>query len=323
MFLQANDRKQNTSQIYFLSYPDAQRQRFTNDLSLYSQCCVGVTSDNKELVAVQINQLSDLYLLPGGDAGKVRQLTSGEPVFVIGVSPDKLLAFNTRGQMLSLNLDGSNSTVISPGFDRVFAASLCPDGKQVAFVGMKDTVGLWRVNLDGSNLKKIAEDLANNPGCSPDSKTVYYSNSSGTKLFAVPIDGGEPVEAKDLPPAGFVFFSSDGKYAAYLHGSPQEQFRTKCGIIDVAAKKVVGDFDVPLGADSPQFSPDGKSIQFLLTRNGARNVWAQPIQGGNLKQVTMFPSGDAGSFRWSPDGKQLYMSRGISKRDVVLITHFR
>jgi len=119
-----------------------------------------------------------------------------------------------------------------------------------------------------------------------------------------------------------VFFSQNGKYAGYIYGLPQDQYRPRLGVMDVATGKKMGDFEFPLGADAPRFSPDERAIQFLLTRNGARNVWAQPLGGGDLSRVTAFTSGDATNFTWSPDGRDLFISRGITNRDVVLITNF-
>jgi len=64
----------------------------------------------------------------------------------------------------------------------------------------------------------------------------HVSNQTGNVLYSVPIEGGPVQQAKEFPPAGYVFFSRDGKYAAYVHGSPEEQFRTKCGVLDLSAR---------------------------------------------------------------------------------------
>jgi Tol biopolymer transport system component len=191
------------------------------------------------------------------------------------------------------------------------------------FVGMKGDIDLWTVDLDGSNLKQLTKGQhVNNPSCSPDSSLVYFSNAPGTQLYTVPIAGGAATEAKGLPTAGYIFFSPDGKLAGYVHGSAEDHYRPHCGLIDLATGKKLGDFSIALSADTPRFSRDGKSIQYLLTRNGARNLWDAPIAGGEAHPITNFSSGDASGYAWSPDGKQLYMSRGVSKSDVVLITNF-
>ena len=79
--------------------------------------------------------------------------------------------------------------------------------------------------------------------------------------------------------------------------------------------------DVPLGAALalPQWAPDEHGIDLALTRGGATNVWRQPVPSGALKQITNFPSGILRAFRWSPDGKILFVSRGSVTSDIILL----
>ncbi len=55
--------------------------------------------------------------------------------------------------------------------------------------------------------------------------------------------------------------------------------------------------------EGPQFSPDGKRIVFMSNRTGGMDLWICDVDGSNLKQVTTL--GDAGTPRWSPDGKSI------------------
>jgi len=64
-------------------------------------------------------------------------------------------------------------------------------------------------------------------------------------------------------------------------------------------------------------------LHYLLTRNGATNVWEQPLSGGDPRQFTHFTSGLIFDFSWSRDGKQLLLSKGDQSSDIVLITNFR
>jgi Tol biopolymer transport system component len=67
------------------------------------------------------------------------------------------------------------------------------------------------------------------------------------------------------------------------------------------------------------WSPDGGILQCLLPANGATNIWELPLDGGKPKQLTQFTSEDISSFNWSVDGPRLFMVRGTTKSDVVLI----
>jgi Tol biopolymer transport system component len=86
---------------------------------------------------------------------------------------------------------------------------------------------------------------------------------------------------------------------------------------------VLHGFNVPYGMQSPRFTPDNKALAFLLTRKGATNIWLQPLAGGDPVPLTNFTSGDMFAFSWSKDGKQLAMSRGRRKSDVVMMSNFR
>ena len=62
-----------------------------------------------------------------------------------------------------------------------------------------------------------------------------------------------------------------------------------------------------MNVNSPAFSPDGAEVWFLSAKSGSSQVWKQAVAGGEPVQVTDYPL-DVGTFRLSPDGKQLAVS---------------
>ena len=54
-----------------------------------------------------------------------------------------------------------------------------------------------------------------------------------------------------------------------------------------------------------RWTPDGHAIAYTARRDGASNIWAQPLDGGAPKQLTSFKSDEIFRFDWSRDGKQL------------------
>jgi Tol biopolymer transport system component len=76
---------------------------------------------------------------------------------------------------------------------------------------------------------------------------------------------------------------------------------------------------VPGGIDGARWSQDGNGLQYLLTRDGATNIWEQPLAGGEPKQVTKFTSGLIFDFNWSSDHTKLLLTRGSISRDVILL----
>ena len=84
------------------------------------------------------------------------------------------------------------------------------------------------------------------------------------------------------------------------------------------------EFISPSGASPPHWSPDGKGLQYLLTRKSATNVWEQPLAGGEPRQVTDFTSGRIFRFRGRATARSLAgRKRKRHSRDVVLMSNFR
>jgi hypothetical protein len=63
-------------------------------------------------------------------------------------------------------------------------------------------------------------------------------------------------------------------------------------------------------------------VEYLLTREGATNVWEQRLTGGEPRLVTNFTSGRIFDFEWTRDGKTLLLAKGELTRDVVMIRSF-
>jgi dipeptidyl aminopeptidase/acylaminoacyl peptidase len=56
---------------------------------------------------------------------------------------------------------------------------------------------------------------------------------------------------------------------------------------------------------SPQWSPDGKRIAFIRTRDKRTQIWVMPSNGGEAHQLTRMEDGDPGTPVWSPDGRRI------------------
>jgi Tol biopolymer transport system component len=72
----------------------------------------------------------------------------------------------------------------------------------------------------------------------------------------------------------------------------------------------------------PQFTPDGRGIAYPIRetgRDGADNIWLQPLDGSRMRRITNFPSEGTRVFYWSPDGKTLGVLRTRTDSDIVLL----
>lgn len=74
--------------------------------------------------------------------------------------------------------------------------------------------------------------------------------------------------------------------------------------------------------DALCWTPESEAIAYVDTRRGVSNLWAQLLAGGLPRQLTNFHTGVIFDFAWSCN-RQLALSRGAQKSDVVLISNFR
>ena len=120
--------------------------------------------------------------------------------------------------------------------------------------------------------------------------------------------------------------SPDGKFLAYAFEEYNPEPVNKLAVIPVDGTSPARILEVPgwtFENACLRWSPDGKGLQSLVSRDGVTNIWELPLAGGKPKQLTKFTSGLILDFNWFPDGRQLLLAQGEMKSDVVLISNFR
>ena len=307
--------KEQRTQLMLLTYPRGEVRRLTNDLTDYGTY-VDVTRDGKMMVALERRDASHIWVVPGGDTAKAKQITAGESPDsgVAPGPPGRVMVRSKEGKMFVLNEDGSQRTPILPELFNYIALSSC--GRYAVFDNHKRSIQLWRAELDGSNAAELAEDVTGSD-CAPDGQWVLYA--SNAKLYRVAIEGGSPAEVPTVAATTYGAISPEGQRIAYEYEEGTPVAERKVAIAPATGGTPIQIFH-PLGdAWLMKWAPDGKGLQFLLTRNGATNVWDQRLAGGEPRQVTHFASGQIYDFSWTRDGKTLLMVKGETTSDVVLI----
>ena len=318
----------NRGQIWLVPYPQGAARRLTNDLSNYAAFNLDMTRDGKTLVTVDTQQSSNVWLAPANNPSQMRQITSGEPAGTdrgaLSMMPDgSVLAVTQRHDIVSVSPAGLSRKLLNVSLQDGVALSGCGDGRYIVYHAYADgRNNIWRMDADGSNPTKLTDAQDNvGPNCSPDGKWLVYS--SRAEVNRLPIEGGTPTRLANDNFGGSLRISPDGKLVAYL------------GLLD-SKTALDGRFVIPSTGGAPlyklafvagthqsQWAPDGRAIDYLLTRDGVTNIWRQPLAGGAPKQVTNFSSGLMFNFVWSRDGKQLAMARGSVSSDIVLISNLR
>src|SRR6266404_2044870 len=101
--------------------------------------------------------------------------------------------------------------------------------------------------------------------------------------------------------------SPDGKWVAYTVSTPSlEDNRnvSRVWVVEVATGKSRQLTGGPGSDRQPRWSPDGKTLAFISTRDSGAQVWVLPIGGGDARKVSSLADG-ASDPLWSPDGAGL------------------
>jgi dipeptidyl aminopeptidase/acylaminoacyl peptidase len=98
--------------------------------------------------------------------------------------------------------------------------------------------------------------------------------------------------------------SPDGKWVAYSVATPSLQDNrnvSRVWVVEVATGKARALTGGPGSDRQPRWSPDGKTLAFISTREGGAQVWLLPIAGGDARKVSTLADG-ASDPVWLPDG---------------------
>jgi len=101
--------------------------------------------------------------------------------------------------------------------------------------------------------------------------------------------------------------SPDGKWVAHTVSTPSLQDNrnvARVWIVEVATGKSRPLTGGPGSDRQPRWSPDGKTLAFISTREGGAQVWLLPIAGGDARKASSLADG-ASDPVWLPDGSGL------------------
>ena len=322
-------------QIFYASYPDGATRRITNDFGNYRG--LSMTSDGSKAVTISFTDLYGIWVAPEGDSGSARQILPVGRRASVSWTPDGRIVYATEmsghSDVWIMNVDGSMRKQLTSNAEQNIDPSVSPDGRYVAFYSTRTGWGdAWRIDIDGSNPRELTKGLLTwQETWTPDSKWVVFLNYPDGKIWKVPVDGGTPVPVTDRP-AFRPTVSPDGKSLACFYSKSNAEVSTGT-VYDLAILSLDGTSPPKIFSfrgrrlDTAfallQWSVDGSAILYNSSVGNVVNIWRQPIDGGEPKQVTDFKDSEISSFAWSRDGRSLALTRGTLVSDAVMISQVK
>lgn len=341
----AKKNKESISQVWFLSYPEGQERRITNDLNGYSG--LSVSADSNSLVTIQSVSNSGIWIAEKGDSKRAGQITSGsgnDGRMGIAWTPEGKIVYTSqlggKNDLWIMNNDGSNQIQLTNDSGENLEPVVSLDGRYIVFVSNRSgSFQLWRMNIDGSNPIQLTNEIGGRlPQFSSDGKWIIYQSLELNKeefpeqsfIFKISVDGGIPTQITDSfssQPA----VSPDGKYIAFFSKSEISFIPFEGGeikkILDVPEKSFFKDDKFrAFNTRTPSFRwlSDSSGIVYVQIsfNEGKQSLWKVLLNKKAPEKVSEF-DGNPIYFDWSKDNQKLaYGKSGEMIRDVVIISNW-
>lgn len=318
--------KGNFHQLFQILCKGGEARQITSDFYNYDD--FSLTSDGRTLVAVKVEQTAHLWTTLSNDVTHARGITSGFEKFdgiysLYWMSDSKILYTSSPSEDISIwtiGVNGDNPKLLKDGH----YPTVSPDHRFIVYRERIDSeLALLRMDLSDGSEKILSKGIIHYPTFSPDGKWLVFTKyNNQMSLWKVPIEGGEATQIL-VENALCSAVSPNGKTVAFIlrrGGNPN-----RIALVSFDGGDIIKTFDAvpetnPLSNNQKlQWTSDGRGIYFIAFNNGVSNIWRQPIDGSSPVQVTKFETGRIFNFSYSPDGKQLALSRGSLNSDVVLI----
>ena len=130
--------------------------------------------------------------------------------------------------------------------------------------------------------------------------------------IAAPAAAERPMTIQDLLAAVRVSdpqISPDGRLVAFVRTTTDVKTGARNADIWVVPSDASAPPKLLVGGEkaenTPRWSPDGRRLAFISTRNGAPDLYIADADGGNARQVTKLPAGVQPPVVFSPDGTRI------------------
>lgn len=334
LLLTISNRQQLLSQVWEVPYQNGEARQVTKDFNSYGT--LSLTADGKSLLSIQQDFNLSVWVVPADNPAQARRITTGkvEGIGIAWASDNRVVYGSTvsgNQDIWITNTDGSNKRQLTNNAGSNSEPCSFANGEQIAFVSLRGGIPqVWRTDVNTGEAAQMTTGAgAYGVACAFREDSVYTLSIKNTEtpyIWRTSVKGEEvPIEIKqglNYRPA----LSPDGRRVAYIYWDEAEQrLKQQIQTIETGAAQP---FQLPVtairGVNQPpiifRWTGDGKALSYISDENEVSNIWTLPLSSDvKPKQITNFNESYILYFDWSPDGKQLAISRGTRTSDVVLI----
>lgn len=327
-------------QIWQLSYPQGKLSRITNDLNIYRS--LSMTADGSKMLSANFVTFSHVWTASADDLKTQKQMTFGnlnrDGTIGMQWTPDGNLIYTSRifGNVDLWRVgptDLERAQLTHDAGDVNAYPQLTADGALYFTSTRTGNTQVWKMNADGSEQMQITfgeKEVNEFPQVSPDGKYVFYVKKSKGETsvwrisLAEKIDAALEIDGK-LSPENFLAISPDGKYLATRNivgktdDAPDPQ-KFQIAIISIIQKEKPRFFELP--SEWLTWSSEPDAFDYVENRDGTAYIWRQRLDGTPPQLLIEMKDDHIAAVTWSPDGKQLAISKGKRLNDAVLISNF-
>jgi len=320
-------------QIAYVSYPGAEFHRITNDVNSYG--AASLSADGKLISTVLTSRETSLDLFPTAKQTLAEPAaTSLNSVYWFDWVTDDQVVLTTGEehavQLLTLS-SSQRKSLYSGGDLQAFDVDAC--GPQSIVLTASATAApeaphVYLLDLAGGTPRQLTAGKAERyMRCTPDGKWLVYYSLADHAIHKMPVKGGpaDVLIAGDRQPDNLFSITRDGKeLLASVLVAGEHGDRSEFTFVAVETGQVTRRIPVEGDASAPTMTPDGQGIAFTRRERGRFNLWIQPIAGGAPFRFSDFHLSRSTSqlinaYGWSPDGKQLGITRIFYTGDVVVL----
>ncbi len=326
---------QKYGQLYKISFPQGEYTPLTTSTSTFSH--VSVSKDGNFIVALQTNKTNGIWELDLATkaARQIAQTTKDELKVEDATSDNRLLITRTdikgKDGLLLVNTDGTNEKFLTlyngENSGPLQRAAISNDEKYCYYVSDND---VWRINMAGSGKEKLTDTPSIKKifgGIASDSTYVLYGTMDPYSIQKVDIATLGVTSVLEREGFTYVICGFERNTNLIAYNSYNEK--------DQSSSFLLSRFDGQNFSEPKPFVKITRSKGFVLSKNGNK-VYFTPYSGepsktndaelaemdmssGKLSKLTNFNIEKILNYTISRDSTKLYLVRGNTTDEVVLI----